>query len=165
MIVELREVTEEDLPILFAYQLDPVATDMAAFPARERNEFIAHWLKIMADETLVTMAVVVDGQVAGDIVGFDRLGVREVGYWIGRDFWGKGVATRALLAFLDHDRTRPLFARVATRNVASIRVLHKCGFTIADASEEPPDPLGDGVEETVLRLDAEPYTRPVDFAP
>ena len=165
MIVELREVTEDDLLILFEYQLDPVATDMAAFPARARDEFVAHWIKIMAEETNVTMAVVVDGQVAGDIVSFNRLGVREVGYWIGRDFWGKGVATQALVAFLDHDRTRPLFARVATRNVASIRVLQKCGFTIADVSDEPPDPLGDGGEETVLKLDAEPETRPVDFAP
>lgn len=156
MIVELREVTEDDLPILFEYQLDPVATDMAAFPARARDEFVAHWIKVMVDETNVTMAVVVDGQVAGDIVSFDRQGMREVGYWIGRGFWGKGVATQALEAFLGHDRTRPLFARVATRNVASIRVLEKCGFTIVDAPDEPPDPLGDGVEETVLKLGAEP---------
>ena len=123
-------------PILFEYQLDP-ATDMAAFPARERDEFMAHWTKIVADETVITIAVIVDGQVAGNVVSFDRLGEREVGYWIGRDHWGKGVATRALMTFLDHDRTRPLFARVATSNVASIRVLEKCGFTVADVDEDP----------------------------
>jgi RimJ/RimL family protein N-acetyltransferase len=150
--VDLRDVTEDDLPILFEYQLDPVAADMAAFPAREQDVFMAHWTKIMADETVITRAVLVGGQVAGDIVSFERLGLREVGYWIGRDHWGKGVATEALSAFLRVDRTRPLFARVATHNVASIRVLEKCGFTIADADL---DPIGDGVEETVLKFNAE----------
>jgi RimJ/RimL family protein N-acetyltransferase len=156
VVVELRDVLEEDLPILFEYQLDPIATEMAAFPAREREAFMSHWAKILRDETVMTKTVLVDGEVAGDIVSFERLGQREVGYWIGRDHWGKGVATGALSAFLHHDGSRPLIARVATRNVASIRVLEKCGFTIMDAEDDVADPLGDGVEETVLRLDAGP---------
>ena len=111
-------------------------------------------VRITGDETVMTKIVLVDGQVAGDIVSFVRLGQREVGYWIGRDHWGKGVATQALSAFLRLDDTRPLFARVASHNAPSIRVLEKCGFTVAEAADEDPDPLGDGVEETVLRLDA-----------
>lgn len=154
MIVKLRDVAEDDLPILFEYQLDPVAIEMAAFPARERDAFSAHWTKIMGDPAVMAQVVLVDGLVAGDIVSFERFGQREVGYWIGRDHWGKGVATQAVSAFLLHDTSRPLFARVATHNVASIRVLEKSGFTVTDPDDEDPDPLGDGVEETVLRLDA-----------
>jgi RimJ/RimL family protein N-acetyltransferase len=151
--VELRDVIADDLAILYEFQLDPVAVEMAAFPPRDRDPFIAHWTKIMGDEAVVTKTVLVDGQVAGDIVSFDRLGKREVGYWIGRDHWGKGVASQALSAFLQLDLARPLFARVATQNLGSIRVLEKCGFTVIDMGDEEPDPLGDGVEETLLRLD------------
>ena len=64
-----------------------------------------------------------------------RSGEREVGYWIGKEYWGRGIATRALSESLDYLQTRPLYARVARHNVASIRVLHKCGFRIS--SEEP----------------------------
>src|SRR5215218_9325330 len=52
-------------------------------------------------------------------------GEREVTYWIGRSYWGKGIATDALTAFLAVERSRPLHARVASDNVASRRVLEK----------------------------------------
>jgi RimJ/RimL family protein N-acetyltransferase len=158
MNVELRDMREDDLPTLFGYQLDPVATEMAAFPARDWEAFLAHSMKIMADDTVVVRVVLADGVVAGDIASFERLGVREVGYWFGRDHWGKGVATKGLAAFLTHDPTRPLYARVVVHNVASIRVLEKCGFAIVEAAQEQLEPLGDGVEEVVLRLDAEAPT-------
>ena len=156
MSVELREVEPDDLPLFFEHQLDPEASEMAVFPSREREAFMSHWAKVLADETNLTRTVLADGEVAGNVVSFDRLGEREVGYWIGRDHWGKGIATAALAAFLLQDRTRPLTARVATTNVGSIRVLEKCGFIVVDTDDEDPDPLGDGVEETVLRLYAGP---------
>ena len=52
---------------------------------------------------------------------------------------------------LDVVRVIALFAGVAAHNVASLRVLEKCGFVVVD---ERPDPSGDGVAEVVLRLDA-----------
>ena len=155
MKVELRDMREEDFPILFEYQRDPAATEMAAFPARDRETFMAHSREIVADGTVIAKVVLVDGVVAGDITSFDRVGVREVGYWIGREHWGKGVATLALAAFLAHDRARPLYGRVALHNPASIRVLEKCGFTIVGPDEEQLELLGDGVEEAVLRFDAQ----------
>src|SRR5262245_47896346 len=98
--VELREVVEADLPIFFEHQLDPDATRMAAFPSRGRDAFMAHWAKILADATVVTKTIVADGQVAGNIGSWEQLGERQVGYWIGRQYWSKGIATRALAAFL-----------------------------------------------------------------
>jgi RimJ/RimL family protein N-acetyltransferase len=75
--------------------------------------------------------------VAGNVVSFEQDGEREVGYWIGREYWGKGVATEALSQFLDHvEVRRPLYAGVAKHNVASIRVLEKCGFTIVGKEED-----------------------------
>src|SRR5689334_20021850 len=94
--VRLRDVIEADLPIFFEHQLDPNATRMAAFPSRDRVAFMAHWTKILGDTTVTTKTILVDGQVAGNVVSFELLNARAVGYWIGREYWGKGVATRAL---------------------------------------------------------------------
>jgi RimJ/RimL family protein N-acetyltransferase len=149
--VRLRDVTDDDLPILFEHQRDPEASRMAAFPPRDRAAFMAHWAKIRADRSGLVRTIEVDGQVAGNIVSFERLGEREVGYWIGREHWGRGIATAALTELLALDTNRPLYARVAKVNVASIRVLEKCGFTVAEDGSAPA--LDDGVEEVVLKLD------------
>lgn len=127
--VQLRDVLDDDLPTLFEQQRDPEANRMANFAARDRDSFMAHWAKILADETLLARTVVHRGAVAGNVVSWTHDDERDVGYWIGREHWGKGVATAALAAFLAELRDRPLFAHVAEHNVGSIRVLEKCGFS------------------------------------
>jgi RimJ/RimL family protein N-acetyltransferase len=126
--VQIREVHESDLPVFYEDQADPDASRMAAVATRDEEAFAAHWAKILADDTTIVRTILFDGAVAGNVVSFERDGLREVGYWIGRDHWGKGIATRALDAFLDEDTTRPIYARVASDNFGSVRVLEKCGF-------------------------------------
>ena len=126
--VHLRGVRDDDLPIFFEHQQDPDANRMANFDARDRDAFMAHWTKILRDESVVVRTVEHEGLVAGNVVSWQHAGERDVGYWIGREHWGKGVATAALSAFLDELDTRPLHAHVATHNIGSIRVLEKCGF-------------------------------------
>jgi len=94
--VSLRDVKESDLPIFFDQQLDPEATRMAAFPSRDRDAFMAHWTKSMADETTTLQTIMFDGSVVGNIVCWEQSGQRSVGYWIGREYWGKGIASEAL---------------------------------------------------------------------
>ncbi|HZJ23969.1 MAG TPA: GNAT family N-acetyltransferase [Anaerolineales bacterium] len=139
----LRDVTESDLPTLFEQQLDTEATQMAAFPSRDRDAFMAHWAKIMADDSNILKTILFDGQVAGNIVGWESSGEWEVGYWIGKEYWGKGIATQALLLFLGFVKTRPLYAHVARHNIGSRRVLEKCGFKV----------IGEEPEEFILKLD------------
>ncbi len=127
--VELRPVRETDLHTLYLHQLDPEATEMAAFPSRDRKSFDAHWARILANDSLTKKTILFNSAVAGHIGAFDADGDRLVGYWIGREFWGKGIATRALKLFLDHETHRPLLAHVAQGNIGSIRVLEKCGFS------------------------------------
>src|SRR5437773_1828052 len=98
--VVLRDVIASDLPIFFEQQLDPDATQMAAFPAREHDTFMAHWQQILGDETVVAQTILYDGQVAGNVVCWQQHGNHEVGYWLGKPYWGKGIATRALAQFL-----------------------------------------------------------------
>ncbi len=150
----LRDVTASDLPIFFEQQLDPEATAMAAFPSRDRESFMKHWAKIMADESVILKTILFDGQVAGNIVSWEQAGEREVGYWIGKEFWGKGIATQALLLFTGLAKTRPLFAHVAKHNIGSRRVLEKCGFTVV-GEDKYFDAKGEQIEELILKLEAE----------
>ena len=137
--VRLREVEPSDLPIFYEHQLDADATRMAAFPSRDRASFDAHWAKnILGNPTAITRTILVDGHVAGNIGSWLQDGERLVGYWIGKEYWGKGVATRALSAFLHVVTERPLHAHVVRHNVGSIRVLEKCGFAFVreESSED-----------------------------
>ncbi len=154
MNVALRPVTDDDLPIFFDHQLDPAANRMAAFtrgdPA-DRAAFTAHWAKIRGDDTVTLRTILLDGRVAGHIASFERFGEPEVTYWIGREYWGRGVATAALRAFLAEIPARPLYARAAADNSASIRVLEKCGFTVSGRDRGFANARGEEVEELILR--------------
>jgi RimJ/RimL family protein N-acetyltransferase len=127
MDVTLRETTLEDVPILFEHQLDPVATEMAAFPSRDWDGFLAHDAKLRVDPTAIRRTIVADGEVVGSmgVWGEDD---REIGSWIDRAAWGKGIASAALAALLAEVQERPLTAHVAEHNVGSMRVLERNGF-------------------------------------
>ena len=147
--VTLREVEQGDIEKFFQDQRDPDANAMAAFPARDRAAFEAHWSKILRDQSCITKSILVGDDLAGNIGSWEQDGERLVGYWIGKRYWGKGVATRALSQFLREVPERPLFAHVATHNLGSLRVLEKCGFTLSMAATISED---DGVEEVRLEL-------------
>jgi RimJ/RimL family protein N-acetyltransferase len=151
--VFLREVTAADLPIFFEDQRDPEATAMAAFGARDNDAFMAHWVTILADETVTTQTILFEGQVAGNVVSWAQDGRRFVGYWIGRKHWGKGLATQALAVFLQMEGERPLYAHVAKHNAGSIRVLEKCGFIVV-GEDTVSDAHGESVEEFIFKLEA-----------
>jgi hypothetical protein len=72
---------------------------------------------------VVTRTVLADGTVAGTIGSWPDQGQQMIGYWIGREYWGRGVATQALALLISDVLTRPLYAHVATHNAGSIRVL------------------------------------------
>ena len=152
--IQLRDVIETHLPIFYEQQLDLEATEMAGFPSRTRDAFMTHWAKIMADESVQLRTILFNGGIAGNIVCFDQLGEREVGYWLGKEYWGKGIATRALEEFLKIIETRPLYAHVAKHNIGSRRVLEKCGFTMAGEDRFFSEFFGKNIDEFVLTLDS-----------
>ena len=152
----LRELRNEDLAVLFEQWADPVAAHMAAFTApdhMDRNAFERRWSRLRADETVIARVIIVDGEVAGTISSWGSPDEREVTYWIGRSYWGKGVATGALNAFLTVDPSRPLHARVAYDNVASLRVLEKCGFRVVATEQGFAEARSGEIEEFVLQLE------------
>jgi len=146
--VRLRPVVASDLPVHFEHQADPESAALAAVPSRDRDAFDTHWARILADPAVVVLTIEADGEVAGSALSFVRDGRRQVGYRIGREHWGRGVATAALTELVARNVTdRPLFARVAAHNPASRRVLEKCGFRLVAR-----EPDGD-LEMLLLRLD------------
>ena len=157
--VQLRDVIESDLPILFEQQLDPDANYMAAFTARDptdRDAFMAHWARILNDKTTTNQTILFNGQVAGSVACYkdEEFGEMEITYWIGKEYWDKGIATRALSKLLDHVAVRPLFGRAAKDNVASLRVMQKCGFIICGDGKGFAYARGKEIEEYILKLEA-----------
>lgn len=154
--VSLRSVRDSDIVTFFEHQLDPVSRHMAAFTstaAGDWDAFVERWDKIQSDESIIARAIIFEGQVAGNIISFERYGQREVGYWLGREFWGKGIATAALSQFLQELTIRPLHARVAKDNVASRRVLEKCGFKLEREAKGFANARGEEIGEYVMRLE------------
>jgi RimJ/RimL family protein N-acetyltransferase len=155
--VVLREVQAEDLPLFFEHQQDPEANYVAAFTAQDpmdRRAFMAHWTRILGDATKTTRTILSEGQVAGSVSSYEETaGHPEVTYWLGKPYWGKGIATAALRALLAQVTTRPMYARVAKDNRASLRVLEKCGFTIIGEDRGFANARGQEIEEWLLQLD------------
>jgi RimJ/RimL family protein N-acetyltransferase len=157
--VLLRPVEPDDLPVLFEQQLDPEANRMAAFTSpdpTDRAAFAAKWGRILADETVTVRTIVDAGAVAGTVTVWrdEALDAPEVSYWLGKEFWGQGLATAALAAFLHEVETRPLYGRAAKDNLASIRVLEKCGFVLQREERGYATARGEEIAEVVLRLEA-----------
>lgn len=158
--VRLRPVRETDLPIFFVYQRDPEALFLSGFTPREHDAFMHHWQAMLVNPRVLLRTILAGEALAGNVLSFDFQGRREVGYWLGREFWGKGIASAALSEFLAIEPIRPLFGAVATHNAASFRVLQKCGFRPRSELDEA------GAGESVRRLLFElPAPAPVAVLP
>lgn len=148
----LREATQNDLPTFFENQLNSEANEMVASLPRDWEAFLAHWIKILGDKSVTIKTILFLGKVAGYIMVFEHSGKQELGYWIGKNYWGQGLATRALSDFLQLFSVRPLYASVAKHNHGSMRVLEKCGFKIVGEDKEFANIGGEVVEGCILAL-------------
>ncbi|SDJ53192.1 Protein N-acetyltransferase, RimJ/RimL family [Nonomuraea maritima] len=127
--LRLRDVVEADLEVFLAQEHDPEAVRRSRFPPRERAAFMSHWkTSVLGDPTVLVRTVVVGGAPAGNLVAWWEGERRFVGYWLGREFWGRGVGTRALGLFLREEKARPLYADPFHGNTASVRLLERHGF-------------------------------------
>lgn len=128
---------------------------MAAFvgPALDRETFMARWQQILGGADNVVRTIVVDGDVAGNVLKFIMFGEDTVAYWLGREYWGRGIATQALRLLLAEFPERPLYARAATDNIGSRRVLEKCGFVVMAEETNHAELRGGPTDEVVMRLE------------
>jgi RimJ/RimL family protein N-acetyltransferase len=150
--VFLRNVERDDLSRIYEFQLDPESNRMAVTIPRSADGFSAHWQKILTDPNVTAKAILIGDEIAGCISCFRMDGLDSVGYWLGREFWGRGIASRALELLMEEVSIRPLHARVATSNAASLRVLQKCGFVVEQVQLSPADNRYPECEEALLIL-------------
>jgi RimJ/RimL family protein N-acetyltransferase len=128
---------------------------MAAFTAKDPNDreaYDAHMSKVRTAPDGTMRAVILGGRLVGSIAGFVREGDTEVTYWIDRSVWGQGVAGQALALLVDMVSVRPVYARAASDNVGSLRVLQRAGFAIIGTEISYANARGTEIEETILRL-------------
>ena len=156
MEIALRAVRDDDLDTLYDLMRDPVAVRMAAFTAEDpddRAAFDAHLVRLRTTPDILVRAVTVDGVFAGTVGAFAVGDDTEITYWLGRDWWGRGVATRAVELLLALVPVRPITARAASDNAGSLAVLRKVGFRPVGKEVAFATARGEEIEETVLRLD------------
>ena len=153
MQIELRPIQREDLSVLFEIQCDPVACALAAVNPRSRSDFDAHWQQVLIDPAVCGRAILAAGEIIGSISCFVCGEDVSVGYWLKRTHWGRGIATQALEQILKEDGRRPLHARVAQHNTASVRVLQKCGFQIVGTEFSTATERYQECVEVLLQLD------------
>lgn len=126
--IRLRPLGPDDLPALFEFQLDPESNAMAGTKPRTREVFFAAWERNFTDPGINARVIELDGIIVGSIARFQADGRDCVGYWIARQHWGRGIASRALMLFLGEEHRRPLHATAASANTPSRHILEKCGF-------------------------------------
>ncbi|MER6671484.1 GNAT family N-acetyltransferase [Amycolatopsis japonica] len=154
--VALRSVEDRDLDTLYELMRDPESVRMAAFVARDpddREAFDRHMARLRTSPDLIVRAVTGDGRFLGTIGRFFVEGDAEITYWIDRAVWGRGIASRALALFLEMVEVRPLYARAASDNFGSLRVLQKAGFSVVGTEVAYASARDGEIEETILRLD------------
>lgn len=159
-MIHLRPIVLSDLFIFFAHQQYKPAQHMAAFVHQDpsdRAAFDAHWSKLMGSDKVLKRSIEHDSQLVGHIMSFDMPNDqdgfdREITYWIGHEYWGKGIASQALMQFIKIETTRPLYGRSATDNLGSIRSMEKSGFQLLANERGFANARGDEIDEVVMIL-------------
>jgi RimJ/RimL family protein N-acetyltransferase len=154
----LRAVRESDLDSLFEQLSDPEALAMAAFVSEnqtDRDAFDIWMARLMTSPDITLRAITWNGELVGSIASFVEDEQTEVSYWISRSVWGRGIASRALALFVDQIATRPVYARAASDNVGSLRVMQKAGFRPVGTEMSFAAARDMEIEETIMRLDAD----------
>ena len=154
-MIELSKTTVEDLETLFVFQTDPEANRMAAFTAEDPNDkefYMKKWTGIVGNPEIRMETVRLNNQIIGSVAQFIMFEKPMVAYWIDRKYWGKGLATESLRAFLKGSTVRPLFARIAHDNIGSQRVLEKCGFKVSGKERGFANARKEEIEELEYKL-------------
>ena len=155
MNVSLRPLEDRDLDAIYRQVTDPESIWMAAFTPEDqtdRDAFLDRMSRVRANPTASNRVIEVDGVIAGTIASFRIEDQLELTYWVDRTLWGKGIASAALQLLLAETAERPVYARAASDNVGSLRVLEKAGFRRIGVDRCFARGRGEEIEETILQI-------------
>ncbi|MGF7027812.1 MULTISPECIES: GNAT family N-acetyltransferase [Sphingobacterium] len=152
----LRPTVYTDLEIHYQFQLDEEANYLAAFTSSSSSDkkvYLEKYAKFLNEPSINNQTILIDGTIVGSIAKFVIEGDAEITYWIDRKFWGRGIATKALKAFLSIETNRPMYGRVAFDNLGSQKVLENCGFVRVGTDRGFANASQIEIEEFIYRLD------------
>lgn len=136
-MITLREYKNYDLPLLVEYLNDPSVTQyLSSRLPQPYTAEDAHWWISTGSKDGIVRAIEYEGILVGTVGAhpgqYEHARSAEVGYWLARKYWGKGIATAALQELtghvLDNSQLVRLYANVFAPNAVSMRVLEKAGF-------------------------------------
>lgn len=156
MHILLRRSIESDLEIFFLNQTDEEANQMAAFTPKDpfdKAAYIEKWTKLLKGDTINMQTILAGNEVVGCVVKFVMEGYAEITYAISKAWWSKGITTKAVKQFLEVEKTRPIFGRVAFDNYGSQKVLERTGFVKIDESLWFANARGKEIVEYIYKLD------------
>ena len=152
----LTKTTPDDLHSLYQIQLDQDANHMAAFTSESGTDFSLYfekYAKHLDDPKISMWTIRIEQQIIGSVAKFVMAEDSGITYWIDKEFWGKGIATGALMQLLQHETARPIYAYVAFDNSGSQRVLEKCCFRKIGSDKGFAKARQAEIEEFIYRLD------------
>jgi len=154
--MQLRKTTTEDLETLFVFQADEESNRVAAFNSpdpKDKSAYMKKWTKIVANPAINMQTIFVDDILAGSVIHFDLGDETNISYWIDRQHWGRGIASKAVQQFLGTTGKKVLFGRVAFDNIGSQKVLERNGFVRIGAERGFANGRGEEIEEFVYKLE------------
>lgn len=128
------------------------------FPHPYTMKDAALWIRIAnADKTMLNLAIEYEGKAVGAIGVIFKNDVHrhtaEIGYWLGEQYWGRGIITRAVQAMTDyvfsHYSTIRIYAGIFEYNTASARVLEKAGYHLEARLKKSVTKEGKTVDELI----------------
>lgn len=156
MKISIRKSIEPDLEVFYQNQADEEANFMAAFTSKnplDKDSYIKKWTRLMTVDSVHMQSILLDDIVVGCVVKFVMGGDSDITYALNKKHWGKGITSEAVKLFLDIERTRPLFGRVANDNHGSKKILEKSGFMKIGTNTDFANARGKEIEEYIYRLD------------
>ena len=145
-------MSSSDIPVFVRYQRDPESAHVAALGQSEgTDELTIRWTRILKDPTACVRAIVFGDEVVGYVATFCRDEEYELTYWVDRQYWGRGIATTAVMILLA-ESPRPVYARTASDNARSIGLLKRCGFGLISSTTTYAPSRGTEIDELVFRL-------------
>jgi ribosomal-protein-alanine N-acetyltransferase len=145
-MIKLRGMESEDKNLLIRYlnNQDVVRFLSSKIPQPYTDQDAEWWVEVGSKQGGTVRAIEYHGLFCG-VIGavrqhFEYSHCAEIGYWLGREYWGKGIATEAVikltqLVFADSKLQR-LYAPVFSANKASMRVLEKAGYKLEGIFEK-----------------------------
>ena len=152
---QLRPVLASDIDLFFEHHLElrPMPTGASAADLASRKAtFVDRWEQMLSDERVLARTILWKGAVAGYVAYLIQRDKPSISCWLGRDYWGKGLATQGVRGFLDLIEQRPVYARVAFDNLAAMQVLRHTGFAIVGHDSFFSEAHGYEIDEIILAL-------------